>query len=98
MSIEEREKMIQLYDIYGALLTEKQGAYFEEYYFEDLSISEIAINHEVSRNAVFDQIKRVNQILEDYEEKLKLVEKATRIEEIQMPQNIKEEIMNIIKE
>ncbi|MDE6585038.1 MAG: helix-turn-helix domain-containing protein [Anaeroplasmataceae bacterium] len=98
MDIEKREEIIELYDTYGCLLTEKQSTYFEEYYFEDLSISEIAMNHNISRNAIFDQLKRVNQILKDYEEKLKLVSKASRIEEIQMPQNIKEEIMNIIKE
>ncbi|MDE7213906.1 MAG: DNA-binding protein, partial [Anaeroplasmataceae bacterium] len=60
MTFEKREEIISLYDAYGLLLTDKQRDYFESYYFDDLSISEIASNFEVSRNAVFDQIKRVN--------------------------------------
>lgn len=98
MDIEKREEIIELYDTYGCLLTEKQSVYFEEYYFEDLSISEIALNHTISRNAVFDQLKRVNQILIDYENKLKLVNKISKIEKLEVSQNIKEEITNILKE
>ncbi|MDE5547316.1 MAG: DNA-binding protein, partial [Anaeroplasmataceae bacterium] len=60
MTFEKREEIISLYDTYGVLLTDKQKNYFERYYFDDLSITEIASNFEVSRNAVFDQLKRVN--------------------------------------
>ena len=60
-----RKKYIELYDLYGSLLTDKQKVYFEDYYFLDLSISEIAENYAVSRNAVFDQIKRVTKALEE---------------------------------
>ncbi|MDE7095628.1 MAG: DNA-binding protein, partial [Anaeroplasmataceae bacterium] len=77
MTFEKREEIISLYDAYGSLLTDKQRDYFESYYFDDLSISEIATNFEVSRNAVFDQIKRVNLILMDYEGKLKIVDKTS---------------------
>ena len=70
MTFEKREELIRLYDIYLNLLTNKQQQYFEEYYFDDLSISEIASNHEISRNAVFDQIKRVILNLEEYEKLL----------------------------
>ncbi|MDE7384837.1 MAG: DNA-binding protein, partial [Anaeroplasmataceae bacterium] len=73
MTFEKREEIISLYDTYGVLLTDKQKNYFESYYFDDLSITEIASNFEVSRNAVFDQLKRVNLILMEYEEKLKIV-------------------------
>ncbi len=87
-----------LYDIYRELLTEKQRQYFEDYYFEDLSISEIADNRDVSRNAVFDQIKRVTLILTDYERKLKWLSKTKQISNLVMPQVLKDEIINILKE
>ena len=98
MTFEKREEIINLYDAYGLLLTDKQKDYFESYYFDDLSISEIASNFEVSRNAVFDQLKRVNLILRDYEEKLKIVDKTSRIEKLKLSKSLKEEILNILKE
>ena len=50
--------LVNLYDYYGVLLTEKQQQYFENYYFDDLSLGEIAENDNVSRNAVHGQLKR----------------------------------------
>lgn len=97
MTLEKREEVINLYDVYQDLLTDKQKSYFEEYYFDDLSIGEIAENHTVSRNAVFDQLKRVIGILKDYEAKLKLVDKVNQIEKIDIPVSIKEEILDILK-
>lgn len=98
MTIEKREESMALYDIYRELLTDKQRQYFEDYYFEDLSISEIADNRDVSRNAVFDQIKRVTLILTDYERKLKWLSKTKQISNLAMPQVLKDEIINILKE
>ena len=98
MTFEKREEIIELYDVYGLLLTDKQRTYFESYYFDDLSITEIASNLEVSRNAVFDQLKRVSQILIEYEDKLKLVEKISKIEKLKIEESLKEEILNILKE
>ncbi|MDE6240926.1 MAG: hypothetical protein K2M08_00720 [Anaeroplasmataceae bacterium] len=98
MTFEKREEIISLYDTYGVLLTDKQKNYFESYYFDDLSITEIASNFEVSRNAVFDQLKRVNLILMEYEEKLKIVEKTSKIEKLELSKPLKEEILNILKE
>ena len=77
MNIENRVELIELYDLYFELLTDKQKQYFEEYYFDDLSIGEIASNHEISRNAVHDQIKKVIKNLEDYESKIGLLKKIT---------------------
>lgn len=68
-----------LYDYYQLLFTEKQREYFEEYFFNDLSLSEIAENSGVSRNAVHGQIKIVEEKLEFYESVLKLFEKAEKI-------------------
>ena len=98
MTFDKREELITLYDAYHMLLTDKQKAYFEEYYFDDLSFSEIATNHNISRNGVFDQIKRVAAILGDYEEKLGLVKKIKNIEELPIDEIIKSKILEIIKE
>ncbi len=94
----ERERIILIYDTYESLLTEKQRRYFEEYYFDDLSITEIALNHQVSRNAVFDQIKRTTRLLLSYESKIKLVEKTEKIETLEEEKFSKEEILKIMKE
>lgn len=98
MTIEKRENLISLYDVYRALLTDKQKSYFEEYYYNDLSITEIAENYQISRNAVFDQIKRVSSILEDYEQKLGLVRKFSILEEIIKDEELRTEILDIMKE
>ena len=68
-----------LYDLYKELFTEKQQMYFEEYYFENLSLSEIAENNNVSRNAVHNQIKIMEERLIELEDKLKLNEKKEKI-------------------
>ena len=97
MTIEQREELIELYDLYFELLTEKQKEYFEEYYFDDLSIGEIALYHEVSRNAVHDQLKKVIKNLEDYENKLNLLKKIKKIQELDIDESVKENIIEIIK-
>jgi len=68
-----------LYDYYSLLFTEKQREYFESYYFDDLSLGEIAENSKVSRNAVHGQIKIVEEKLEFYESTLHLYEKSEKI-------------------
>ena len=72
----------ELYDLYGCLLTDKQREYFEDYYFNNLSFSEMSENYDVSRNAVFKQIHIVTDKLSDYEKILKLYEKKKLIAEI----------------
>ena len=57
-----------LYDYYGALLTDKQREYFENYYFNNLSLAEIAENYNTSRNAIHKQIKDTENKLLYYEE------------------------------
>jgi hypothetical protein len=71
--LEEKVLLNLLFDLYGSLLTEKQRQYFEYYYSDDYSLSEIADLLQVSRNAVFDQIKIVIGHLEKFEEKLGLL-------------------------
>ena len=71
-----------LYDYYSDLFTDKQKEYYESYYFEDLSLSEIAENNEVSRKAVHGQIKIVEEKLEYYENILGLYKKSLKMKEI----------------
>ncbi len=68
--IEKRELLNELYDLYGAMLTEKQKNYFILYYQEDFSLAEIAEEEDISRNAVYDNLKRTENILTSMEEKL----------------------------
>jgi predicted DNA-binding protein YlxM (UPF0122 family) len=67
--------MNYLYDFYQSLLTPKQRSYMSLYYLDDLSLGEIAEEFEVSRQAVYDNIKRTEAMLEEYEEKLLLLQK-----------------------
>lgn len=71
-----------LYDTYGELLTDKQQNYFQEYYFNNLSLAEIAENNQVSRNAVHKQIKEALHKLDHYEQVLQLVEKNRQLEQL----------------
>ena len=63
-----------LYDFYGELLTDHQKQIYESY-LDDYSLSEIAEEAGISRQGVHDLVKRCNKILNDYEAKLRLVEK-----------------------
>lgn len=64
-----------LYDFYGELLTQTQKSIYEDVVMNDLSYSELAREYGISRQGVFDMMKRCDKKLEDYENKLKLVEK-----------------------
>ena len=89
---------INLYDYYKDLLTEKQKQYFEEYYFDNLSLSEISENEQISRNAVHKQIKDVEKKLEYYEEKLHLLSNYKQLQKIIQPlePTLKEKIEEFI--
>ena len=78
--MEERDYLIILYDYYGELLTDNQREYFEDYYFNNLSFSEMAENYGVSRNAIFNQIHIVTDKLKEYEQILRLFEKRKKLE------------------
>lgn len=73
--LEKTMRINYLVDFYQSLLTDKQYDYMRLYYLEDLSLVEIANITQVSRQAVYDNLKRTEMILEDYEAKLKLYEK-----------------------
>jgi len=73
--LEKTTRINMLYDFYHTLLTDKQKRYMELYYREDLSLGEIATESNVSRQAIYDNIKRTEQTLESYETSLRLYEK-----------------------
>lgn len=75
MGLEKTTRMNYLYDFYQSLLTPKQKNYMALYYLDDYSLGEIAEEYEVSRQAVYDNIKRTEALLEEYEEKLLLFNK-----------------------
>lgn len=73
--LEKTLRMNYLYDFYQSLLTTKQRQYMQLYYLDDWSLGEIAEEFKVSRQAVYDNIKRTETMLEEYEAKLKLFSK-----------------------
>ena len=87
-----------LYDYYSPLLTDKQKNYFEDYYFNNYSLAEIAENNNTSRNAIHKQVKETENKLLDFEDKLKLYRRASEIEEIikDLDEEIKEQIEELI--
>lgn len=80
--MEKHIKGAYLLDIYEKLLTDKQSLAMNLFYNEDLSMSEIADELGVSRQAAFDLIKRTQKILEDYDAKLGLVDKFLQCSDI----------------
>ncbi|SDQ61342.1 hypothetical protein SAMN05216232_2793 [Virgibacillus subterraneus] len=73
--LEKTTRVNYLFDFYQELLTPKQRNYMEMYYLEDYSLGEISELFEVSRQAVYDNIRRTEKMLESYEQKLKLYDK-----------------------
>ena len=80
--MEERDYLIILYDFYGELLNDKQREYFEDYYFNNLSLGEISENTGLSRNAIHKNIKMAEEKLLFYEDKLELYKKRKKLGEI----------------
>ena len=95
--MEKRDYLIILYDLYGELLNDKQKQYFEEYYFNNLSLGEISENLNISRNAVHKSLQSIEEKLQFYEEKLKLYKKSKIIYDI-IEKESSQEIKRILKE
>ena len=85
-----------LFDCYYNLLTLKQQEYFKAYYFDNLTLQEVALNDNVSRNAVFKSLKDTIDKLLMYEEKLKIYNKKKLILNLVKDEKLKEEIINIL--
>lgn len=87
--LEKTTRVNFLFDFYQSLLTDKQRLYMQLYYLDDLSLGEIADQYGVSRQAVYDNVKRTEAMLEDYEKKLNLFEKhESRLEVVEQLQGM----------
>lgn len=110
--MKQNVKISMLNQIYGGLLTKKQKEIIEDYYNNDLSLSEIAENNEITRQAIRDVLKKSEKKLFEYEETLSIMEKnieqekkiekiIKQLEEIQKNSQNKEiskQLSNIQKE
>ena len=94
--MEKNVKISMLWQIYGKLLTEKQYEYIDYYYNNDLSLSEIAENENITRQAVRDIIKKGERKLFEYEEKLLFMRKT--INQEKQIQNILSNLIKIQKD
>ena len=80
--MEKKIKISMLCEIYGKLLTEKQLEILNDYYNYDLSLTEIAENNNITRQAVLDNIKKGENKLFEFEEKLSFMEKTIKQEKL----------------
>lgn len=99
--MDKQDLLIILFDYYEELLTDSQKKYFIDYYFNNLSLAEIAENENVSRNAVSKDLKLTKEKLVNYEEKLKLYDKDKKMRKVIdkiTDNNIKEELEKILDE
>ncbi|MBD5168653.1 MAG: DNA-binding protein [Oscillibacter sp.] len=74
-------RMTMLFDFYGELLTERQKEFFDLYYNEDLSLSEIAENSGISRQGVRDVIVRAEGVMQEVEDKTGLIRRFLQMQE-----------------
>lgn len=72
MELAKTTRLNLLFAFYQPLLTQRQNDYLELYYADDLSLGEVAEEFSVSRQAVYDNLKRSTQLLEQYEDRLHL--------------------------
>lgn len=72
-ALEKTNRMNMLFDFYEPLLTDKQRTFLMQYFIEDFTLGEIAAEVGISRQAVYEHIKRAETVLENYEAKLGLL-------------------------
>lgn len=80
--MEKKAYTSMLYDVYTNMFSDRQRQYFEEYYYNDYTLSEIAENLGVSRTAVHKALRLMERKLDEYESKLKLFEKRKKINKL----------------
>lgn len=90
--------LCNLYDYYKELLTDKQKMYFEDYYFDNLTLSELSENYNVSRNAIHKTLKEIESKLNTFENKLNLYKNREKIKDIisSLDDDIKKRINELI--
>ena len=96
--MKERLYLINLYDLYGNLLTDKQQTYFEEYYFNNLSLAEMSELYDVSRSAVSKALNDIESKLNNYEEKLNIYNKLNKVNKLIKDDELKNKIDDIFKD
>ena len=96
MNIEKMVEIGLLFEQYKELLTDKQKEIVSLYYDEDYSLGEISENLNVSRQGVYDTLKRSEKILKEYEKKLHLVENLKKQE--CFINNVSDKIVDIKKD
>lgn len=74
-ALEKTTRINLLFDFYGPLLTDRQRTFLQYYFHDDYSLGEIAAEFDISRQAVYEHVKRAESILEDYESKLGLLKR-----------------------
>ncbi|WP_128894269.1 YlxM family DNA-binding protein [Longirhabdus pacifica] len=106
-ALEKMNRINILFSFYEFLLTEKQQYVLQLYFHEDFSLAEIAEHMQISRQAVFEHIKRAEQVLDTYEQKLQLLkqheEKLQHIAQIEAlianwEENNKDVILNKLEQ
>ncbi|MFC4598888.1 YlxM family DNA-binding protein [Cohnella hongkongensis] len=78
-ALEKTNRINVLFDFYGPLLTDKQQTFLKCYFHDDYTLGEIAADFRISRQAVYEHLKRAEQVLEEYETKLGLAERHSRL-------------------
>lgn len=96
VTMEKKVEEQYLFDFYGELLTEKQKQILDYYYNDDYSLAEIAEVMSVTRQGIFDVIKRSKTMMEVYEEKLGLIQKFLETQKVFS--SLKDDLINLEKE
>ena len=80
--MEDKERKIELYEIYGKMLTKNMQDVFEQYYFSDLSLREIGENNNVSFQAIRDTLKKSEKQLNEMETKIGMLALKEKVNEL----------------
>ena len=94
--MKEREYILTLYEIYKNLLNDREREYFENYYFEDYSLQEIADNFKVSKSYVGKFLNGIEDKLNNYEESLNINSKNNKIRELIKDSALKDKIEELL--
>ena len=110
--MERKVEISVLLQIYGKILTDKQYEIMDDYYNNDLSLSEIAENNNITRQAVRDVIKKGENKLFELEEKLlfmkrimkqdkkiaQILEELNKIQDDYSDKKVEKILGNVVKE
>ena len=95
--MEDNNQLVILYDYYQNLLSNTQQQIFEDYYFNNYSLAELADVYKISRNAIHKRLKQIQTQLNEYEVALRLVYKGGIIDKIKLLCN-DDKVQKLLKE